>query len=67
LRTLIATILQALGILGVAAGVYWIVPWAGVVVLGAGLVLFGLSVELGAKSPPPPPPRYPGQPYGPSY
>lgn len=44
-RTVIATILEAAGILAVSAGAARVAVWAGLLVLGVGLVLFGISVE----------------------
>jgi hypothetical protein len=42
-----ATILQALGILTIAAGAGLLFPPAGVIILGVGLLAFGIAVERG--------------------
>jgi hypothetical protein len=42
-----ATILQALGILTIAAGAGLLFPPAGVILLGVGLLAFGIAVERG--------------------
>lgn len=41
----LASALQGIGILTVAAGVAMVAPWAGVIVAGAGLLAFGLAME----------------------
>jgi hypothetical protein len=41
----LASALQVIGILVLAAGVAMVAPWAGVVVVGAGLLAFGLAME----------------------
>lgn len=45
LRQIVATSLQALGICGISGGVMLVSLWGGIVVLGAGLVAFGIAVE----------------------
>lgn len=55
MKFIIVVALQALGVLSIAAGMSLIVPWAGLVTLGVGLVLFGLALERGA----PPDPQRP--------
>ena len=47
LRDIIATVLQAVGVLTVAAGVGFVSFWGGLVTFGVGLVLFGVAVERG--------------------
>src|ERR1039458_9908234 len=47
LRALIATALQAVGILTIAAGVGFVSFWGGLLALGVGLVLFGVAIERG--------------------
>lgn len=42
-----ATILQAVGILTISLGAGLIYPPAGVVLLGAGVLVFGLAIERG--------------------
>jgi hypothetical protein len=42
-----ATLIQALGLITISAGIAWIFPPAGVVALGIGIVLFGLAFERG--------------------
>jgi CHASE2 domain-containing sensor protein len=46
-KTIIATALQAAGILTVSAGVGFVSFWGGLITLGAGLVVFGVAVERG--------------------
>lgn len=57
LKAVIATILEALGLLAVAGGVALVSIWAGVIVFGAGLVLFGVAMERGADPSAPAGPR----------
>jgi hypothetical protein len=42
---MIATILQATGILTISVGAALIYPPAGLVLLGAGLLVFGIAIE----------------------
>jgi hypothetical protein len=42
-----ATILQALGVLTIAAGTGILFPPAGVILLGVGLLAFGIAAERG--------------------
>jgi hypothetical protein len=42
---MIATILQATGILTISLGAAFIYPPAGLVLLGAGLLVFGIAIE----------------------
>ena len=42
-----ATILQAIGILTIALGAGLIYPPAGIVLLGVGVLVFGLAIERG--------------------
>lgn len=44
---MIATILQVIGILTISLGAGLIYPPAGLVLLGAGVLLFGLAIERG--------------------
>jgi len=41
----LASALQVIGILLVAVGLAMLAPWAGVVVLGTGVLAFGLAME----------------------
>jgi hypothetical protein len=41
---MISSIVQAVGVIIVALGIGWIYPPAGVIVLGAGILLFGLAL-----------------------
>jgi len=41
----LASIVQAVGILLTAVGVAMLAPWAGLVVAGVGVTLFGLAME----------------------
>ena len=43
-----ATVVQILGWLLLCAGIGWAVPWAGVALAGAGMVLFGVAAEASA-------------------
>lgn len=52
-RPTIATLLQAGGIATVAFGVGLVAVWAGVIVGGVGMLLFGLAVDLGGRPPTP--------------
>ena len=45
MRAIIATALQASGVVAIAAGVGFVSLWGGIITLGAGLVLFGIAVE----------------------
>lgn len=45
-----AQVLQGLGVLGVAGGLALIHPWIGLLALGLGAILIGISLELGARS-----------------
>jgi hypothetical protein len=40
-----ATILQAVGILAISLGAGFIFPPAGLILLGAGLLIFGIAIE----------------------
>jgi hypothetical protein len=40
-----ATILQAVGILTISLGAGFIFPPAGLILLGAGLLIFGIAIE----------------------
>jgi hypothetical protein len=42
-----ATILQAIGILTISLGAGLIYPPAGLILLGAGVLVFGLAIERG--------------------
>lgn len=42
-----ATLIQALGLITISAGIGWIFPPAGVVALGVGIILFGIAIERG--------------------
>lgn len=48
-RAVIATILQALGVLTVSAAVERVSLWGGLLTLGVGLVAFGIAVERGDR------------------
>jgi hypothetical protein len=48
---IVASLLEALGVLAVAGGVGFLAVWAGIVTLGAGLVLFGIALERGDSPP----------------
>jgi hypothetical protein len=47
---MIATIIQAFGILLLAVGAFMFVPAAGVVVAGIGVLAFGLAMERGRSA-----------------
>jgi hypothetical protein len=40
-----ATILQATGVFAIALGAFFIFPPAGVILLGIGLLVFGIAIE----------------------
>lgn len=46
---MIATILQAAGLLTISAGVTWIYAPAGLVTLGISILLFGLAIDRDNK------------------
>jgi hypothetical protein len=47
---MIATIIQAFGILLLAVGAFMFMPAAGVVVAGVGVLAFGLAMERGRSA-----------------
>jgi hypothetical protein len=47
---MMATIIQAFGILLLAVGAFMFVPAAGVVVAGVGVLAFGLAMERGRSA-----------------
>lgn len=49
MRFVLASVLQVLGLLLLAFGLYMLAPWVGVAVAGAGLVLLGFSVDPPAR------------------
>ena len=44
-QKLLAGVLQALGVLAIAAGVGVVTLWGGIVALGIGMVVFGIALE----------------------
>lgn len=44
-RQIIATVLEAVGVLGISAGVGIASLFAGIITLGVGLVVFGVAIE----------------------
>ena len=50
LTDIIATVLQALGIIALSIGAAFIYPSAGVITFGIGLLAFGLALERGQGS-----------------
>jgi hypothetical protein len=46
----IATILQAAGVLTVAAGFGFLWVWAGLMALGVGMAMFGIALERAAEA-----------------
>jgi len=45
IKALIATILQALGVLTMAGGISLICLWGGLIALGIGFTVFGIAIE----------------------
>jgi hypothetical protein len=46
-RIHVAAALQVAGIAALAVGLWWVRPWVGLLALGVGLVLLGVSTERG--------------------
>ncbi|MCU1494798.1 MAG: hypothetical protein JWO62_2562 [Acidimicrobiaceae bacterium] len=44
-KQIVATILEAAGVLAIAYGVYLVSRWGALVTLGAGLIVFGIAIE----------------------
>jgi len=45
MRAYIAAFLQLIGLIAVAAGFWWLAPWAGVVVTGTEIVACGVALD----------------------
>lgn len=44
-KSIIVATLQAMGVISIAGGVAMVTLWAGAVVLGVGMVAFGVAIE----------------------